>query len=253
MAVQVGDKVSYRGVSLEVESVIDGVVNLRRKAGDKMSILISVTEGSNRYYAMFPNEGKVKGRVEFNSELPEVSYAINGRTGCVMGEDDVFQYESETFKQFLEKFSIHTSPIEGVPEAREALAQELQNDPTGLKLFWATCYAYQKSASKFELWNTVDFVDAADKSQRPPKYSSRLLAFYNATLQDDSPATELELANLNKLLPIENTAENVCAICGWDFESYSPEIPDGKLILSRKQVSEVLRDIPSAEDFEELE
>lgn len=241
--IEVGQIVNYLGIALEVTAVNDAFVSLMRKSGGSRSVTINVMVGSARYYAIFPEAEKSKSKIEFNSdEQPEVTYDRDGDLSKVINSKENFTYDRESvFGRFIRKYSFHTSEMTA-QEAMVELKKDIAEDETGITAFYANCYAYQKSAVKYPLWETIGAVDAMDKSNRPYAYKPELLQLYLASIQDDNLATEMEYVSLNNQLPIKEVAEIVCAICAWDFEGYDTYIPDGKLILSRKQVLEVLKD-----------
>lgn len=264
MAVKVGDQVDYRGIKLTVVEVGEGLVHLKRNVSDSASVLVSVIEGSNRYYAMFPNEEQNKERITFDTSVPEVTAELqsqnpdhgkmwNKKWGCYAYQDN--SIVAKILTEFDENTKIHTDAQSALTAYKELMEQ----DDTGYLLFLLHCYAYQKSSVKFDAKETATIIDSQPNVGRPMQYNKKLLEYYLASLQDDSPATELEVYNLMKLMPLKHSADTLLAFCGWDLGNRYREngstvgrLLSPKLIFSRKQAAELLRNLPTANDYEEL-
>lgn len=243
--IQVGQVVKYLGIELEVESFNEASVKLKRSDSIKGTYL-EVMIGSPRYYVIFPDENKVNKPFSFmglNNKKDESVDSSNGRITDLRGRP-LFSY-SGIFDKFIHRYSYYTSDTIG-HYAIKSLKKEILSDTTGILLFYLACYANQRSAIKFDFKSISQGINTSDKSLRPKEYKKSLLNYYLRVIgdfKDSSPCNTQDIADLNRLLPIEEGVELACAICSWNFNKYNDRIPDGKLVFDRGSALSLFVDI----------
>lgn len=261
MAVNIGDKVNYRGIKLEVVELSDGIVNLKREGQVSASITFSVTIGSNRYFAMFPNEEQNKERLTFDLTQPDITASVKHKDpeygkfwkqewGCFSYQEGSVVYE------ILNDYNENTEKFVDGKSALEDYKKKMDEDATGELYFYLHCYAYQNSAVKFDPHQVAKIADSQGTGGRKDSYTKSVLDYYLACLQDDNSATEIEIYHLIRTIPLKACADILLAFCGWQFRgryrSMDNKVLSEKLIFSRKQAAELLRNLPTADDYEEL-
>lgn len=261
MAVNIGDKVNYRGIKLEVVELGDGIVNLKREGQVSASITFSVTIGSNRYFAMFPNEEQNKERLTFDLTQPDVTASVKHKDpeyGKFWKQEWLcFTYqEGSVVHEVLKDYNENTEKFVDGKSALEDYKKKMDEDNTGELYFYLHCYAYQNSAVKFDPHQVAKIADSHDIVGRKDSYTKSVLDYYLACLQDDNPATEIEIYHLIRTIPLKACADILLAFCGWQFRGRyggkDNKVLSEKLIFSRKQAAELLRSLPTADDYEEL-
>lgn len=240
MAINIGDKVEYLGIKYKIKEVTDTFVTIVRENNGTMEV--SIMRGSNRFASIFPNEVSTP-KISFDEDAePAVTYNRGSKGYIYNGSDEPLYADRSDVWSIIEKFSTETTEFESQSEAREALKAMLADDPTGITLFVATTYAHKNDSVKFDFATVADSVDSGvNMADRPMSYKPELLNIFKASLYDDDEATEVEVDNLIKWLPLKEAPEILTCICTFDWGEYS------KWIIPPKQVYSILQEIEEQE------
>lgn len=246
--IQIKDKVKYLGIEYEVVAIDEVSVKLQRTLNGR--VVLTIMRGSDRFNAIFKTQSKTPNSLLFQrGELPEVVVEDPKHlilTGITKDKPN-YSKQSNPVKDFLDKYAVGTTQLNGASDAKKALAEDLRRDRTGATEFIVTCAIFKNDAVKFDFMTTARAADnGVEASKRKPYYQRELLQLYLASLEDDRDATEAEIESLVRYLPNEFGAEYLTCFCQMAWQGKS-------LILNTKQMGSILKEYQDSRNTEELQ
>lgn len=233
-----GDEVKYLGITYVVNQVAPEFVSIIRRNGSQE---IFVMAGSSRFRSIFKGVlADDKAPFQFNTQELRIDDELGARGKVLFKHDKTPRYaEKSTYTALFNKYCIETTLFESDKDALAEVVKDIKADATAETLLFFTTYAYQKSATKFEFLKVATAVNSLSTEGRPQRADEALVEFFLASLSDVEPASELEIRNLAKKLPLELTAEALSLICAFDFKR-----EDGTtLILNPKRIQRLLKEM----------